>query len=233
MVAPRARLPCMLIALAALLGARTSHAQLHWDASAQGGVMKRNLVNRPSGGHDAGFGPAFQLTGHVALFPLVRVGGYLGHDISPMSGDVSARDLTWGGVRAKLMSPWPRGALRAWLFLGFGYTGVYARSSATTLTFPGPPGTTPLREAAFVQGAGGGFFEVPFGLGASYNFRKPFAVCAELGMRPGFGHSGSVYGAPGPGVKSADPARRPDGNAPPAGIDRFAIGLTVGVLIDL
>jgi len=233
MVALRARSLCMLLATASLLVARSAHAQLHWDASAQAGVMKRNLVNRPSGGHDAGFGPVGQLAGHVALFPLVRVGAYFGQDLSPIGGDGSARDLTWGGARAKLMSPWPRGAFRAWLFLGFGYSGVYARSTAGLRTFPGPPGAPPVREAAVVQGAGGGFFEVPFGLGASYNFRKPFAVCAELGMRAGFGHSGSAYGPPGPEVKSAAAVPRPDGNALPAGTDRFAIGLSVGVLIDL
>lgn len=231
MVGLRARSFCMLGAAASLLlASTTSRAQLHWDASAQAGAMKRVLVNRPAGGENAGFGPAAQLTGHVALFPLVRFGGYLGHDISPMGGDMSARDLTWGGVRAKIMSPWPRGSFRAWLFVGFGYSGVYARSTSAPRTFPGAAPAPSVREPAVVQGAGGGFFEVPFGLGASYNFRKPFALCAELGMRTGFGHSGSVYEDPGPQVKSAG---RPDSNALPAGTDRFAIGLTVGVLIDL
>jgi hypothetical protein len=213
----RARSICMLGAVASMLFASTSaHAQLHWDASAQVGVMKRNLVNRPSGGKDAGFGPVGQLAGHIALFPLVRVGGYFGHDISPVGGDVSARDLTWGGLRAKIMSPWPRGSFRTWLFVGFGYEGVYARSSSI--------------RGNLVHGAGGGFFEVPFGLGASYMFRKPFAISTELGMRAGFGHSGSMYEDPGPRLTVPG---QPDGNALPAGIDRFAIGLTVGVMIDL
>jgi len=201
----RARWSALLLAVSGVLAAPSAAAQLHWDAAAQAGIMKRVLVNRPSGGPDAGFGPVVQLTGHVALFPLVRVGAYLGHDISPMGGDLSARDLTWGGVRAKLMSPWPRGAVRAWLFAGFGVEGVYARSTA--------------RPGALIEGAGGHFFEVPFGLGTSYTFRKPYALCAELGMRAGFAHSGSAYQAAAPQV------------AP--GADRFAIGLTVGFMLDL
>jgi hypothetical protein len=207
-----------------------AQAQLHWDASAQAGVMKRALGDRPPGGADAGFGPAIQLAGHVALLPLVRVGVYAGHDISPMGGETSARDLTYAGLRAKIMSPWPRGSLRAWLFLGFGYAGVYARSTSAPRLFPGAPGTPSVTSAAVVDGAGGGFFEVPVGIGASYKLRKPWELCAELGVRPGFGHSGSVYEAPGPRLRSAG---RPDGNALPAGRDGFAIGLTVGLLVDL
>ena len=34
-----------------------AQAQIHWDASAQVGAMKRFLVERPSGASDAGFGP--------------------------------------------------------------------------------------------------------------------------------------------------------------------------------
>ena len=201
----RARGFVLLLAASGVLVAPTAAAQLHWDASAQAGVLKRVLVNRPDGAPDAAFGPMVQLQGHVALFPLVRVGAYLGHDISPMGGDLSARDLTWGGLRAKLMSPFPRGAFRAWLFAGFGVEGVYARST--------------LRPGLQIQGAGGHFFEVPFGLGTSYTFRKPYALCAELGMRAGFAHAGSAYEPSAPQLSP--------------GIDRFAIGLSVGFMLDL
>lgn len=222
---------CFLAGLGALtLATSSAQAQVHWDASAQAGVMKRTLANRPAGGKDAGFGPVAQLTGHVALLPLVRLGAYVGHDISPMGGDASARDLTWGGLRAKIMSPWPRGALRAWLFFGFGYAGVYGRSTSAPRNFPGPPGTPAVRADAVVQGAGGSFFEVPFGIGASYKLRKPWELCAELGSRVGFGHRGSLYTDPGPQVSSPG---RADSNALPAGADRFAVGLTIGVLVDL
>lgn len=220
MVQTRARI--VMVAVAAIviavgvLAPSPAHAQVHWDASAQAGVMKRVLVDRPAGGEDAGFGPVGQLTAHVALLPLVRVGGYFGHDISPIVGPASARDLTWGGIRAKIMSPWPRGAARAWLFVGFGYGGVYARSTTVN--------------GATVHGAGGGFFEVPFGIGASYKLRKPWELCAELGMRTGFGHSGSAYEDPGPALTAPGATET---NAPPAGKDRFAFGFTVGILLDL
>lgn len=131
---------------------------------------------------DAGFGPTAQLMGHVALLPLARVGGYIGHDVSSLAK--SARNITFGGLRVKGMLPF-RGDIRAWIFAGFGYAGVHQ---------------------------GGGFFDVPFGVGASYTFFKPWQVLVELGGRAGFGHSGYP---------------------PAADLDRFALGLTVGVGIDL
>jgi len=222
-------LTALAVALPLALVASPAGAQVHWDASAQVGFMKRNLVDRPTGsvGQDASFGPAGQLTGHVALFPLVRLGAYLGHDISPFAGDASARDITWGGLRAKIMSPWPRGDARVWLFFGFGYAGVYQRSTSTTAAFPDATGAVSVQRV--VHGAGGGFFEIPFGLGASYKLRKPWELCMELGGRAGFGHSGSVYEAPGP----RRTGESGESHVPPAGIDRFGIGMTFGVLLDL
>ena len=227
------------LAIAFTLVLSTSHAgaQLHWDASAQIGAEKRFLTDRPTGGPNAGFGPVGQLTGHVALLPLVRLGAYFGHDISPFEGDgsvtppagsPSARDITWGGLRAKIMSPWPRGDARLWLFAGFGYAGVYQRSTSTTVGAPaGAAGVATVQNV--VHGAGGGFFEVPFGIGASYILRKPWSLLVELGGRAGFGHSGSVYEAPGPRTTGASGP----GHAAPAGTDGFGLGLTVGVLVDL
>jgi hypothetical protein len=214
-----------------LLIAPPAQAQLHWDASAQVGAMKRVLGNRPTGGSDTLWGPAAELTAHIALLPLVRVGAYFGHDISPFDGDASARDITWGGLRAKIMSPWPRGDGRVWLFFGFGYAGVYQRSTSKSESFPGPAATGPMAVVTTTQtvhGAGGGFFEVPFGIGASYMLRKPWQLCFEIGGRAGFDHTGSVYGA-GPGRTGGGGA---PGNVPPAGTDGFAIGITVGVLLD-
>src|SRR5262249_1933395 len=85
--APRAAIP-----LGATLLTRPALAQVHWDASAQVGVMKRFLADKS--GDDAGFGPIGQLTGHVALLPLIHAGGYFGHDISPVSGEGATRDIT-------------------------------------------------------------------------------------------------------------------------------------------
>lgn len=219
-----------LVVLDLLLSSRESFAQLHWDASAQVGVMKRFLASRPSGEGDAGFGPTGQLTAHLALLPLVHAGGYIGHDISPISvGDGTARNITFGGVRAKGMLPFVRGAMRAWVFAGFGYAGVYQQSYGSTFAKPNPLGGAELR-AGRVEGAGGSFFDVPFGLGVSYKLYKPWELCAELGARVGFGHTGSVYGPPGPQLTVANDVGQ---NALAAGLDRFALGLTVGVLADL
>jgi hypothetical protein len=225
----RAALPTALAFSLAFCWSTRAGAQVHWDASAQAGVTRRVLGDRPTGGKDAGFGPVGQLEGHIALLPLVRFGAYVGHDISPLGGDASARDITWGGARVKVMSPWPRGSFRLWLFFGFGYDGVYQRSTTTVRNVPGPIGMPTLRAETVVHGAGGGFFEIPYGIGVSYKLRKPWELCAELGGRSGFGFSGSAYEA-GPRVTSPG---IPDEHALPAGNDRFGIGLTVGLLVDL
>lgn len=208
---------------------KDASAQLHWDASAQVGAMKRFLASRPPGTDDASIGPTAQLAGHVALLPLVHVGGYAGMDISPMPADVAARNVFFGGLRAKGMLPWIRGSFRAWIFAGFGYSAAYAPSYSTTFTVPTASGDSERRRVN-VEGGGGTFFEVPFGIGASYKLFSPWELCAELGARAGFGHSGTIYDPPGPGVRVENFASQ---RASPAGLDRFALGLTVGVLLDL
>ncbi|MDF2694951.1 MAG: hypothetical protein K0S65_3334 [Labilithrix sp.] len=212
-----------------LLFSAEAKAQLHWDASAQVGVMKRFLASRPSGSDDAGFGPTGQVMGHVALLPLLHVGGYFGMDVSPLPGDAAAKNTTFGGLRLKGRLPWIRGRVRTWIFAGFGYAGAYAPSFATTFTITDGSGVSERRRVK-VEGGGGTFFEVPFGIGASYKFFEPWELCAELGARAGFGHSGTIYDPPGPGVTAPD---LPSQRASPAGLDRFALGLTVGVMIDL
>ncbi|MCL2779463.1 MAG: hypothetical protein FWD73_15840 [Polyangiaceae bacterium] len=202
-------------------------AQVHSDVSAQVGLMKRFLTGRPSGERNAGVGPTAEIGAHIALLPLVRAGAYIGHDISPSTA--AARDLTWAGARVKIVSPWPSSPFRAWLFAGFGYAGVYARSYATQTTISNI-GHESAPQPARVQGASGGFFEVPLGLGASYKLRKPWELCAELGARVGFAYSGSAYKAPGPELAIPN---APSSHAAPAGRDAFALGLTIGLLVDL
>jgi hypothetical protein len=224
----RAPLGAAVFAACALAGG-DARAQVHWAASAQVGVMKR-FFSHAAGG-EPGFGPTAELTGDVALLPIVHVGAYFGHDISPLSSsaDAAARDITFGGARVRGVLPWPGGHFRTWVFVGFGYAGVYSRSYSTTFAVPdGLGGTTPQR--VHVEGAGGGFFEIPVGIGASYKLRKPWELCAELGMKVGFGHSGSVYESPGPEV--ALPGNTGQ-NVAPSGTDQLALGLTVGVLLDL
>ena len=81
-----------------------------------------------------------------------------------------------------------------------------------------------------MQGAGGGFFDLPFGFGASYKLVKPIELVGELGAHVGFGHSGSVYDDPGPQLRIPGV---PDNNVLPLGNDTFMLSLTIGVLLDL
>jgi hypothetical protein len=224
----RAALGAFALTLVTSLSPRAS-AQLHWDGSLEAGASKRFLAKRPQGADDAGFGPAVQLAGHVAIIPLVRAGLYAGYEISPLPGDAAARDMIPFGARAKLMSPFPRGDARAWVFAGFGYTLVGARGYDTKLAFPTGVGGSTTTQKVSVQDAGGGFFDVPFGIGASYKLFESWHLVGELGMHVGFGHSGSVYEPPGPQVKVEG---APDNNVVPSGVDRFGIGLLVGVMLD-
>jgi hypothetical protein len=169
-----------------LLFAREARAQLHYDVSAEAGVMKRFLSNRPPGAGNAGFGPAAQFTGHLALLPLVHVGAYVGGDVSPVSHG-KTREIGDAGLHVKGFLPLFPKSMRAYIFTGFGYAG---------------------------NTAGGGFFDVPFGLGASYKFRKPFSVFAELGGRAEFADSGHAYAA---------------GNSE----DRLGLSLAIGLMVDL
>ncbi|MBX3230435.1 MAG: hypothetical protein KIT84_03125 [Labilithrix sp.] len=185
-----ARLLVLLgVLLVPLLAAGRASAQVHWDASLEAGATKRFLTRRPAGVKDTLLGPSAQLASHVALLPLVHVGAYLGGDVSPQAG-ARTRFFGDGGLHLKGIIPFfPRGT-RGWIFTGFGYAGMG-------------------------QGRrGGGFFEVPFGFGASYKLRKPWELFAELGGKVGFAHWGSAYAG---------------GNT----IDRLALGLSVGVMLDL
>lgn len=218
------------IALVLLFLPATARAQLRWDAAAEAGVMKRFLAERPPRGDDAGFGPIGQVTAHVALLPLVRLGGYFGFELSGLGGYAATRTLFGGGLRAKVMSPWPRGDFRAWLFAGFGYMAAYAPSYQRPFTIPSGIGGQGTTADATVAGAGGGFFEVPLGIGASYKLRGRWSLVSELGMRIGLGHTGTAYEDPGPTVSIPGQA---ESTALPAGRDRFGTSLVVGVQLDL
>ena len=218
---------CFVVLL--LLVPRTAFAQIHWDASAQLGAMKRFMTERPRGADDASIGPMGQLTAHIALLPLVHVGGYLGYEISPLPDPAAARNITTMGVRGKVAIPMS-GDFHAWGFAGFGLALVHQQAYAIhNFPYVTGAGTVSPKEAS-IDEAGGHFFEIPFGLGVAYKLRKPWELCAELGARIGIAHTGSVYDDPGPQLHID---QLPDQNVLPAGIDRFSVGLTVGVMLDL
>ncbi len=203
---------------------RDAAAQVHWDVGAEAGIQKRVLSLTP-GAADARFGPTGEIHAHVALLPLVRVGAYLGHDISPQ-GEGPARQITSFGARIKLNSPWPRDAWHAWFFVGFGYAAVYAPSYHGAGVVPGSAGKP---DDVLVEGAGGGFFEVPVGIGLGYKLRKPLELTAELSGKVGFGSRGSLYDV----ERNARSQSQTPLVVDNPGNDVFGLGLLVGVSFDL
>lgn len=145
----------------ALLVSATAGAQVRFDAGVLGSFQQRFGAIAEGG--------ALTLDGHVAIFPLLRVGAWATAEASKPIDAPSVRGIFGGGVRLKIVPPWPRGVWRAWLATGFGYDGLAS------------------------DAGGGGFFEVPAILGASYRIRKPWVFLMELAARPAFGFWGSYY----------------------------------------
>jgi hypothetical protein len=187
----------------------TSHvasAQVHWDAGAQAGVTKRFAAGGDAGAPSPGFGPSLELQGHVALLPMVRLGVYLGTDLSPAAPD-GLRTFWDGGLHLRLtppLAPWP---WRTWLFTGFGY--AFADDLG-----PGLPG---------------GMLEVPVGLGLGRKVGSHALFFVELGARIGFGFYGRMYD------RSAVETSGESGQSPGSayvGQDTFALSLSVGLSLE-
>ena len=139
-------------------------AQVRYDAGLLAGFSQRVS--------DVAEGGALTLDAHVALLPLLRVGAYVSGEVSERTSEPSVRGLIGGGLSLKVVPPWPRGTWRAWVRTGFGYDGVFTVDPSV---------------------GGGGFFEVPVFVGASYRIRKPVVFLMELGARFGFATWGSYY----------------------------------------
>jgi hypothetical protein len=232
----RRSLGAAVIALALVASPRSARAQLHADASAQAGPIKRWLASKPEGGADATFGAQAQLAGHVALLPLVRAGGYATFDVTG-AGDAT-RFFAGGGLHVKLLAPLPSRTHRVWLFAGLGLLGAWSPAYTSTFTVQRPLDVVPFVSEGRAEGASGRLFEVPVGAGVSRKLWGPYALTAELGLRLGFAHGGSLYEAPGRAFVETSRRSFPSvfeagGRAPPQGLDRFAVGLTVGVLYDM
>lgn len=192
----RCALTLAAVGLASASFEKTAAAQLHWDAAVEAALDKRFLTNR-AGPSDAGFGPAFRLSSHLALLPLIRMGFYAGYAMSPQSDIPEAsgsgtanvsilRHMVTGGTEARIFPPFGFTKLKPFLLVGFGYQRTFAGS------------------------ANGGCLETPLGLGASYRVRKPFEIGALLTSRIGFACHGDLYratsitGTSGPTVTGQD-----------------------------
>jgi len=156
-----------LIFLCLFLLPRMGEAQVHYDVGVLGSFQQRFLIDAPKEALAEGGG--LTLDGHVAVFPLLRVGGWVTGEASKVLDGSDVRGIFSGGLRVKIVSPWPRGSWRMWLATGFGYDGLVTKD------------------------AGGGFFEVPAIFGGSYRIRKPIVFLMELQTRVGFGFWGSYY----------------------------------------
>jgi hypothetical protein len=180
------RIACVLCALLSTgLRAPEAWAQAHWDLGAETAIEKRFLRDLPpEGTGDAGFGPLVRVTGHVAFFPLLRVGLYGAFELSPVSGG-PLRTQVSGGLDLRLTPPLPLGLrdFRPFLFFGAGYMRTFTPGSA--LKIAGAEVTT--------KAASGGCLDVPLGLGATYRVRKPFEIGAVLGTRFAALCSGDTY----------------------------------------
>jgi hypothetical protein len=188
--------------------------------------MKRFVTSRPPAVDDAGFGPIGELHAHVALIPFLRVGAYFSYDSSPQDVPPARRFLAFG-ARVKLSPPWPREPWRAWVFAGFGYASV-ASGEYTALLPLAVPGGAPNPTKVSVTDASGSLLEIPFGVGASYTFLKPFAATLELGNRLGFAQGQDLYNG-----RSATAPGFPPVVLDPLGQDLYAISITLGVMAEL
>ena len=215
-------------AVAFVLTSTSALAQLRGDIGAYGGISQR--VISPATGGGALPGPLFGLEGHVALFPLLRIGAYVHGEISPTNNQVAARELLAVGAKVKVVPPWPRGDWRIWVGLGVGYVGAYSPAYTQSLTLQ-PISGLPTTSKLSVESAGGGYLEIPISVGVAYRKFKPFMIFAELTGRIGVAFSGSLYGGTG-GRGAKDDAGAPSAIASD-GRDVFAAGLALGVGFDL
>jgi hypothetical protein len=176
-------------------------AQVHWDAGAEAGVTKRFTAGG-EGAPAPGLGPSLELTGHVALLPMVRLGVYLGSDLSPAAPD-GLRSFWDGGLHLRLsppLVPWP---WRTWLATGFGY------AFADNLGSHAP----------------GGMLEVPVGLGVGRKVSRHAMLFVELGGRVGFGFYGRMYDRAATETAGETPGAY-------VGKDTFALSLSVGLSLE-
>jgi hypothetical protein len=188
---------------------------------------------RTSGTDKTGLGGLVGLKAHIAVFPLLRLGAYLDEEVSS-TGEPSPRRYTSFGARIKVTPPLGSEAYRAWLFLGFGYAAVYS-SGFDNIDQGTDPSGHPITTKTTALGAGGGFFEIPVGVGGAWRLRKPWELTAELSGRFGVSPSGSLYasdGRPGTGPDATGTGIGPTAFAP-VGHDTFAILLTIGIGVDL
>jgi hypothetical protein len=157
---------------AALCASSPALAQVNTDLGLSAGAAKRFTSNVPAGVSEPGFGPAFDLRGHVAVLPMLRVGLYVSYDLSPVA-DEPSRSFVTGGLHVKITPPLLPTPWKAYLFTGFG--GGYATSSLAA------------------GSVSGGLLEVPLGLGLADRLSPSWELFVELGGRMEVATFGQMY----------------------------------------
>jgi hypothetical protein len=222
-------LPVALI----LFGARSAHAQTHWDANVQVGGSARLFSNSGYGGLPGSLGPVVAVAADVAIIPLLRIGLYGDYEYADTTEPAPSSVVSFGG-RLKLMLPGNRNHVHWWLFTGVGAVVWQAPGYVTA----DPNSSTGI---STVTPASGYFAEIPLGVGMGWRVRKPWEIVAELQGRFGFDMNGSYFGQnagfSNPDDQSSLGASRPTTSSSgagsiPTGSDVFAVLLTVGVGLD-
>jgi hypothetical protein len=186
--------------------------------------MKRfttGAAPNPGGAPDPGVGPVFDVEGHVALVPMLRIGAYATQDISPASG-IGPRLFWEGGLHLKATPPLLAAPWRAWAFAGVGYAYAVATS------YHGAPGGA-ANGAVLFQGVTGGVLDVPLGIALGYRLQPHGAwlAFAQLGARIGAAFFGRMYEQGAPATQPGTPL-----TAPFLGKDSFALTLCVGLSLE-
>jgi hypothetical protein len=189
----------LVFGAAALSLAPPALAQTHWDIGAQAGATER--IAAPSAPTRSP-GPSVEIHGHVALYPLVRIGAYGTFELSPTSG-LPNRFVYAGGGRVKVTPPVLPAPWHMWAFLGGGFAYAHIPEwGLSTSTAELPAGVGLGRKLSGLSGA--------------------WELCAELSAR--LDVAGLSWHAPTP---SPSGARGSGDNA--SGGDVLAVSLSVGV----
>jgi hypothetical protein len=203
--------------------------QVKWDVGGEAGVVKRFTTAGSAGASSPGLGPSFEAQGHVAVVPMVRMGLYVGMSLLPRAGTgtdkIGERTYWEGGAQVRVTPPLLPAPWRAWAFAGVGYVYTYAES------YDFGAGQSSTQHNAIAQGVGGGFVDVPLGIGLGYRLNGPWVLFVEGGGEVGVGFSGPVY-AGSPPVSGASTSSRPGTQAAFGGHDSFALSLSVGLSFD-
>jgi hypothetical protein len=211
-----------LLAAALVLVATPARAQLRWDVGAEAGGMVRGTYESMGGPGDRGLGPVFELQGHVALVPMVRIGAYFSYDIAPIP-TIGTRTFYESGLHMRFTPPLLPAPWRLWAFGGLGAAYVYAASYHETVN-----SVAPQPVDVVFSGNGGGMLEVPLGFGLGYRLRglaAPWVIFAELGGRLGVWYWGALYRGDPPYSKASGYALY--GSDP--GKDSFALSVSLGL----